>query len=47
MTATGRWCPLPTESLGPRGTISESAETFFAVDLEDFQDGYIRGRGAR
>ena len=30
-------------SLGPRGTISESAETFFAVDLEDFQDGYIRG----
>ena len=29
--------------LGPRGTISESAETFFAVDLEDFQDGYIRG----
>ena len=31
-------------SLGPRGTISESAETFFAVDLEDFQDGYIRGQ---
>ena len=30
-------------ALGPRGTISESAETFFAVDLEDFQDGYIRG----
>ena len=30
-------------SLGPRGTISESAETFFAVDLEDFQDGYIQG----
>ena len=33
-------------SLGPRGTISESAETFFAVDLEDFQDGYIRGDAA-
>ena len=31
------------QSLGPRGTISESAETFFAVDLEDFQDGYIQG----
>ena len=31
-------------SLGPRGTISESVETFFAVDLEDFQDGYIRGQ---
>jgi hypothetical protein len=31
-------------SLGPQGTISESAETFFAVDLEDFQDGYIRGQ---
>ena len=31
-------------SLGPRGTISESAETFFGVDLEDFQDGYIRGQ---
>ena len=30
-------------SLEPRGTISESAETFFAVDLEDFQDGYIQG----
>ena len=30
-------------SLGPRGTISESAETFFAVDVEDFQDGYIQG----
>ena len=30
-------------SLGPRETISESAESFFAVDLEDFQDGYIRG----
>ena len=30
-------------SLGPRGTISESAETFFAVDLEDFQDGYVQG----
>ena len=29
--------------LGPRGTISESAEGFFAVDLENFQDGYIRG----
>ena len=31
------------QSLGPRGTISESAETFFAVDLEGFQDGYIQG----
>ena len=31
-------------ALGPRGTISESAETFFAVDLQNFQDGYIQGR---
>ena len=30
-------------SLGPRETISESAEAFFAADLEDFQDGYIQG----
>ena len=30
-------------ALGPRGTISESAETFFAVELSDFQGGYIRG----
>ena len=30
-------------SLGARGTISESAETFLAVDLEDFQGGYIQG----
>ena len=32
--------------LGPRGTISESVETFFSVDLEDFQDGYIQGEAA-
>ena len=31
-------------ALGPRGTISESAETFFAVDLKDSQDGYIQGQ---
>ena len=36
VSSTGR-------SLVPRGTISESAEGFFAVDLEDFQDGYIQG----
>ena len=30
-------------ALGPRGTISESVETFFAVELPDFQGGYIRG----
>ena len=30
-------------ALGPRGTISESAEAFFAAGLEDFQDGYIQG----
>ena len=32
--------------LGPRGTISESFEAFFSVDLEDFQDGYIQGEAA-
>ena len=30
-------------ALGPRGTISESVGTFFAVELSDFQGGYIRG----
>ena len=40
----GEMVSLADRSLGPRGTISESAETFFAVDLEDFQDGYIRGQ---
>ena len=37
---------LADRHLGPRGTISESAEAFFAVDLEDFQNGYIQGTAA-
>ena len=41
---SGEMVSSTDRSLGPRGTISESAETFFAVDLEDFQDGYIRGQ---
>ena len=39
----GEMLSLAERPLGPRGTISESAETFFAVDLEDFQNGYIQG----
>ena len=41
---SGEMVSSTDRSLGPRGTISESAEAFFAVDLEDFQDGYIRGQ---
>ena len=41
--SAGEMVSSANRSLGPRGTISESAETFFAVDLEDFQDGYIQG----
>ena len=39
----GEMLSLAERPLGPRGTISESAEAFFAVDLEDFQNGYIQG----
>ena len=41
--SAGEMMSLADRPLGPRGTISESAETFFAVDLEDFQNGYIQG----
>ena len=43
---TGERVSSANRPLGPRGTISESVETFFSVDLEDFQGGYIQGDAA-
>ena len=44
--SAGEMMSLADRHLGPRGTISESAETFFAIDLEDFENGYIQGTAA-